>query len=195
MNDDIIHKSFSSGLKQINLLKLICISFMLFLCSCARKSNKQNTPILTKAVLQHIKNQDIPIPVGFFPSTKQFCDSNNNISLCYKGNLSVNKSLDFLKKSMELSGWDIKHFSLKNEGLLFCNKAKKHCAISIRSIPKKLSSNKTKIYVMLQEDKATTSKNVHTADMNPYQNNQGTSLDTIKNSFLDNINTKEVNIT
>lgn len=116
------------------------------LCSCSKESDSQGRSMrkhLTQTdavLLQHTKRIDIPVPVGFKPQTHRMHHNNSaqekTCSLCYAGNLTVDQSIAFYKQAMELEGWEIQDFSTEQEGLLFCNKVNKQCALSVRPSPK-----------------------------------------------------------
>ena len=133
---------------------------VLFFFGCGRKTQEAKPALLSKADIQHIKLQDIPMPVGFVPSTHQTPTQQHQTSLSYKGNLPVAQSVMFCKKSMELNGWDIQDFSVDQEGLLFCNKSKKKCAISIRKNTGKHTHHKTNILVTINKIKPNHHKNI-----------------------------------
>jgi hypothetical protein len=126
---------------------------MIFFASCGKRVDEKNSE--ENLLLSHIKQQEVPVPVGFIPQPSLNSDSRSNKikSMCYKGNLSIDQSINFYKQKMELRGWEIKDFSTNQEGLLFCNKAQKHCAISIRESIKQASSHKTSLRVQLENSK------------------------------------------
>lgn len=122
--------------------RLIILPFLiLFLFSCGRKdsiissnrySQKSMDPI---AVLKEARHSDLPVPIGYeFINMQddQDQDTEKTDFLCYMGNLSIDKAIDYYCKNMERFGWDISNFSTDSEGLLFCNKVNKDCIVSIR---------------------------------------------------------------
>ena len=131
----------------------ILVCFIIFFASCGKREEEKNRE--ENLLISHIKQQEIPIPVGFVPQSSAKSDSKSEKikSMCYKGNLSINQSINFYKQKMELHGWEIKDFSTTQEGLLFCNKAQKHCAISIRESQKQASTHKTNLRVQLESSK------------------------------------------
>lgn len=152
----------------------------LIFCTSCGKSSFEKEREKDALMIAHVKQQDIPIPVGFTPSSMQKQNDNSSvISLCYEGNLSVDRSTSFYKKSMEFNGWEIQNFSTKKEGLLFCNKENRLCAISIRPIvkhqdSKNISPYKTNLRVLLHNTKPL-------AENNP-------------ENYIDSINKKQITL-
>ena len=134
--------------------KALVFLSLVFFASCGKQPAIQGIEEQKEdnLIISHIKQQDIPVPVGFIPSLVQ--EEKDILSLCYKGNLNINQSIRFYKQSMELNGWEIQNFSTKKEGLLFCFKESRRCAISIR---KDLDS--TNLNIMLQNIKLCKSGN------------------------------------
>jgi len=101
------------------------------------------------------KSFDIPTPVGYrasntHPDGKKSLINTLRTSAktwCYMGNLAMDETTNFYRNNMERLGWEISDFSSDNEGLLFCRKSRKSCAISIRA-----GSKKTKIHIFLHGD-------------------------------------------
>jgi len=153
---------------DIPLPSTLFFSFVItvFLASCGKtpyqsatntQKLSQNLHHLTYAALQHAKQCDIPVPVGFNPvATKKNEDEalqRSKTMLCYQGNLSVDQIIDFYKQAMEINGWRIQDFSTSEEGLLFCNKARKQCALSIRRYKKSSRTSQTKVTIILCNSK------------------------------------------
>jgi hypothetical protein len=136
--------------RQTTRLFLILAPIVL-LSSCGKVNQEQERE--ENVFISHLKQQDIPVPVGFSPiedPSKATAAPSNTISLCYKGNLNIDQSVHFYKQSMELNGWEIQDFSTKQEGLLFCNKTSRKCAISIRK-NSQTSSHKTDLHLLLHD--------------------------------------------
>lgn len=149
---------------------LFFVFFALSFFGCSKKNEFQDNNPKVDVVLKHLKHQDVPVPVGFQPSeSQQESEDPYKVFVSYIGDLTLDQCLGFYKKSMESTGWEIQDFSIKKEGLLFCNKYKKHCAISIRRI-----NSKTCINISLQDVNQMVSKKDPTD--------------------LDKINKKEINI-
>ena len=128
--------------KNIQLLKtLMCIMGVLSLLTSCQKSSTQKKSIDTSnpLFLVQAKMTDIPIPIGFTLDTKKSGLISNKTIFHYHGNLGIKKwnnstcrTITFYQNEMEVNGWEIQDFSTEKEGLLFCRKANKSCAISIR---------------------------------------------------------------
>lgn len=146
------------------LFRFSILTIIFFISSCGKttqtnslinKKSSQNLPSLETMLLQQAKNIDIPVPVGFTPSPKLSLSNTNGqpVFSCYQGNLQINQVISFYKKSMELEGWKIQDFSTQQEGLLFCKKVSKNCALSIRPshfTSKNRKSSQTDVYVFIQ---------------------------------------------
>lgn len=136
---------------------LYLAALCLFLPAC----NKQETPVVQNNVVlvSHLKQHDIPVPVGFVPVAEK-----NDIALTfysYKGTLSIDQCTTFYKQAVELDGWEIQDFSSTEEGLLFCNKPNKSCAISVRPMTcpsKQPPYYKTEIRIIFQDIKEISSE-------------------------------------
>ena len=103
------------------------------LSSCSKTSiNKSILLDNDYLLLQHTKQTDIPLPIGFIPTKNNPATHSQNHALCYVGKLTIEQCVTFYKQVMELDGWNIQDFSIDREGLLFCNKTGKNCALSIR---------------------------------------------------------------
>jgi len=111
-------------------LTLVSILLVTLLSSCGKSPRRADNE--SEQFLQQAKQSDIPIPVGFKPiaHNNRTTDKNKTI-LYYHGDLDVEKSIAYYKQVMELNGWSLQDFSCSKEGLLFCRKAHKSCAISI----------------------------------------------------------------
>jgi hypothetical protein len=138
--------------KKINI-KIALVSIFtsaIFFAGCNKSQQKNST-----FFFQQAKHVDLPVPLGFEPTSQFTCDKDltRKTVLQYQGDLSIEKSLTFCKKTMELNGWEIKDFSTKDEGLLFCNKANKNCALSLRLNKKRTHKNKTNLKIILQQYK------------------------------------------
>jgi hypothetical protein len=121
----------------------------IFFFGCHQPIIKSNKPYVDKtkeaALLQQAKYSDLPVPIGFAPVASQ--TETNKVLLSYSGNLGVGESVKFCKNSLELEGWEIQDFSTEGEGLLFCRKANKECALSVNQE----SRNRTKINIVLKK--------------------------------------------
>lgn len=110
-------------------------------------------------------------------------------SLTYQGDMSIEQSIAFYKETMEIDGWEIQDFSTNEEGLLFCNKINKRCALSIRT-SEQISAAKhhfpqTNVRIMLQ----TIMENV-----SPPLYASRTANNNLVNDPHDAINTKKINL-
>lgn len=123
----------------------------IFFFGCHQPIIKSNKPHVDKAkesaLLQQARYADLPVPLGFTPVSNQSNASGNNVLLAYAGTLGVNESLEFCKNALELEGWEIQDFSTEGEGLLFCRKANKQCALSVNQERR----NITKIHIVLKK--------------------------------------------
>ena len=133
-------------------LYLLLFSSMFLLSGCGKDPEQKKTSGSENAIYSHFKQQNVPVPVGFTPVANHTVKTNDEHTkvLCYTGRLNLKQSITFYKQSMELDGWDIQDFSTTREGLIFCNKSGKHCAISIRPI--KNSQNRTSLKVVVKEN-------------------------------------------
>ncbi len=116
--------------------------------------------VLDSLRLYEAKQVDVPTPVGYLlVNSKTEPLTNEDLSsLCYLGGLSIKEATDFYYKNMELLGWGIHDFSNKNEGLLFCKKGRRTCAISIRSDVKE---EKSKIHIFMHNNNINNSKDIN----------------------------------
>lgn len=69
--------------------------------------------------------------------------------LHFVGGMDIASVVDFYRKRMELSGWQIVDFSSEKEGTLYCKKLKKSCVVSIRELDKRLKKKNRKTEVLL----------------------------------------------
>lgn len=113
----------------------------------------------SQAVLELEKQTDIPVPVGYellHAQTKNLDGQADDVSMvfCYEGKLSFKQVVDFYLQNMELLGWDISDLSSGDEGMLFCSKINKTCAVSIRSEPSAKNNKKkggVRVYLFLKK--------------------------------------------
>lgn len=105
--------------------------------------NKQNYETL----IDQIKHQEISTPVGF-NLVKMETQNVNPRSWTYYGTLDIKKILDFYKQELETTGWNFKDLSIKNKGILICNKPSKTCLILISS----QSFNSSEIHIILADE-------------------------------------------
>jgi hypothetical protein len=110
------------------------MSVPLFLVSCQKTSQKKSIDASNPLFLVQAKMIDMPVPIGFtlVANKSGLAEEKNKIVFHYSGNLGVEKTTTFYQNEMEVNGWEIQDFSTKKEGLLFCSKANKSCALSIR---------------------------------------------------------------
>ena len=135
---------------------VLVIIALVSLSSCSKTSN--NKSILLDSddlLLQHTKQTDIPLPIGFIPTKNNPTTHNQNHAICYVGKLTIEQCVTFYKQVMELDGWNIQDFSIDREGLLFCNKTGKCCALSIRPTIK----SRTKISIFIHNKTKFTENN------------------------------------
>ncbi len=99
-----------------------------------------------KTFVNQARNIDISTPVGFklvkSDSNEMEEDRNSNnetLFFVYHGNQDIKKVTSFYKRELEISGWEFKDLSTKQEGLFICSKSTKTCVVSIR--PKELSGS------------------------------------------------------
>ncbi len=137
--------------------------------SLTRASKEKNLSIFSKLkgykagsqmVLELEKQTDIPVPVGYellHAQTKNLDGQADDASMvfCYEGNLSFKQVADFYLQNMERLGWDINDLSSEDEGMLFCSKINKTCAVSIRKSTT-VKSNKNRdgirVYLFLKKE-------------------------------------------
>jgi len=120
----------------------------------------------SQAVLELEKQADIPVPVGYellHAQTKNLDGQADEASMvfCYEGKLSFKQVVDFYLQNMELLGWDINDLSSDDEGMIFCSKINKTCAISIRGRSSaKNAQNKggVRVYLFLKKMEAALKK-------------------------------------
>lgn len=106
---------------------------LLFLTSCQKTSQKRPVNASNSLFLVQAKLVDLPVPIGFtLVENKSGIRDDNRIIFHYRGDLSVQKTITFYQNEMEVNGWSIQDFSTEKEGLLFCRKVNKSCALSIR---------------------------------------------------------------
>ncbi|MCK4265480.1 hypothetical protein KAW80_03940 [Candidatus Babeliales bacterium] len=151
------------------ILYLIFIMTPLFLTSCKKSSQKsleKDSYVLAlkeKFNLYEAKYSDIPKPVGysllnFVSRDKKQTDigllDNNSLAVSFLGDLPVQDATEFYRDNMERLGWDISDLSTEFEGLLFCRKSGRTCAVSIRPDLKKSKKglSKSKVHIVLQKD-------------------------------------------
>jgi hypothetical protein len=152
------------------LTRVLCVLMLFFISSCDKqkyiKTNFTGQVFLAESkkvakhqerVLDEIKYDDIPIPIGSCLVKKGDCGVSR--FFIYDEILPLDKIKKFYEQEMERLGWDISIFSNDNEELLFCRKTTKSCAISVcsknREEVKKKPNFKTiiKLYLKLpQED-------------------------------------------
>ncbi|MCK4517895.1 hypothetical protein KAT92_03905 [Candidatus Babeliales bacterium] len=120
--------------KTCVLFRSLFIIALVSFSSCSKSTNNNQSilPDNDDLLLQHTKQTDIPIPIGFIPTRNNSISKTENNTLCYVGKLNISQCVTFYKQVMELDGWSIQDFSVDREGLLFCNKTGKSCALSIR---------------------------------------------------------------
>lgn len=145
--------------RQFRILFMLVV-IIFFVPSCGKKVNYTDENDDDSVLLTLIKEQDVPVPVGFIPTQEQ-CEPESKAlkSISYAGSLEKNQAVKFYKKAMELNGWEIHDFSTKENCLLFCNKTNKSCAISIKSLEKQKPSNKTHLHVLLKNNSLSAFKN------------------------------------
>ncbi len=108
---------------------------LLTLSSCVRKKSKSKPQPVAPTIIEHAKETDIPIPVGYAcvavsdPSKQTVTHMAS-----YHGRMSMDQVATFYKQSMERLGWAIDDLSNEKEALLVCKKRSKSCAISIRGL-------------------------------------------------------------
>ncbi|CAM6054159.1 unnamed protein product, partial [Sphagnum tenellum] len=90
--------------------------------------------LATAASQSSVMHFDIPTPLTFSINKAGPAQASSSLQECirYSGRLSIEQTISFYKREMELSGWDILDISDKHEGFLYCNKPTKVCGISIR---------------------------------------------------------------
>ena len=127
--------------KNIQLLRalksgmlMFLMSALLFFSSCKKSSHKKPIDAGNPLFLVQAKMVDLPVPIGYslVENKSGLAEEKNKIVFHYRGNLGIEKITTFYQNEMEVNGWNIKDFSTKREGLLFCSKANKSCALSIR---------------------------------------------------------------
>lgn len=160
--------------KGVHLLILL----VPLLVSCKGKEKPKRLALYDDILLSKSRYFDVPTPVGYtlldakinkkHISDIEEINNASSYSLCYAGSLSMKEAVNFYRQSMERLGWDISDLSSKGEGLLFCRKNNKSCAISVRSerTSKGSGHNKSKIHIFLQDD---VSNIVKTKDINSKQ--------------------------
>lgn len=184
--------------------------FLVFLTSCSKTSlEKKREEEQKNVLLSHLKQQDVPVPVGFIPYAKKTKDKESKVTtmICYRGNLSVKQSIHFYRQSMELDGWNIEDFSTDEssggmmphvcvpptEGLLFCRKSNKQCAISVRENQNKIDKCKTNLRVLLQHEKHS-SVPEDQANTESCQVKHAHFITPLNPDYADTINKKEINV-
>jgi len=124
---------------------VIFLFFFFFVFSCVKKNRKEKvssskSKIMLNCAVEEARHFDVPVPVGYqfveLDGAGKFggssLEGNKTDFLCYLGDLSLDRVLNYYCKNMERYGWKIADFSTKQEGLLFCSKGNKDCIISIR---------------------------------------------------------------
>jgi hypothetical protein len=136
-----------SIIKALSHSALIACGLALFFSGCSKRATATtNAEDATTLRLGNAKHFDIPMPVGFSASTKQTTAAGDY--LLYSGKLPQAKVIDFYLHSMEVNGWDVENFSNTSEGLLFCRKPSKSCAISVRP------AKETNVHIFVKQQAA-----------------------------------------
>lgn len=128
---------------QLRMTPILGVILFFFLPGCKQSSTKRQA--LNEPLLKQAKHADIPSPIGFTTVSGNSEKSDKTV-FCYQGSLGVAQSTEFYQHAMELTGWEIKNFSTKREGLLICTKPNKECAISIRP-----TKNKTNVRIVVDQ--------------------------------------------
>lgn len=151
------------NLQILSRFKIILICFFLvFIFSCKRKKLKILSPyderksVVDPDLLVQAKHSDISVPVGYkLVSLQSKLEDNSDYAeqLSFVGKMDSNQVVNFYKKNMELSGWQILDFSGHQEGMLFCDKLNKSCLVSIRKISSNKKNYKTKLLLFIKNKK------------------------------------------
>jgi hypothetical protein len=137
--------------------------------------HKNNQSLSEEIQLKQAKYFDLPIPVGY--NFVEFTNSQTDLSqqsvtkqsdfFCYVGDFQLKRVRDFYRLSMERSGWDVADLSTPHEGLLFCNKSNRECAVSIRDDNDicRVFFRKSCVYIFIK-NKSSFSKDSEIKDLN-----------------------------
>jgi len=178
-----------SDLPPLRISSLIFTFFLMIVLfsACGKKNNTSTVSSQESFVsyghefrsteddfLKLAKYADIPVPVGFTPvsfdTPEAATNSKKTELLSFGGDMSCEDVIHFYKKSFERDGWEIRDVSNEYEGLLWCTKLRKSCAVSIRpeTTFKKMWSYKTYVYIFLQKSLLAHAQDVH-VDINSKQ--------------------------
>lgn len=103
----------------------------------------------TKKNVQLTSSLEFPIPIGFVLHSNQ--PAEHNACICYEGNVSVKKTIDFYTKQMKAQRWSYKDFSTTQEGLLVCTSKQNTVIVSLRKTDQQ-SSKKTKLFLFFNKN-------------------------------------------
>ena len=121
----------------------IIIFLILFFISCNKKSSNDlhkrdkhfvQDLSINDAKIKEAKYSDVPLPVGYdlISLVKNSDFRKKTDFICYVGNLPEDDVIKYYQSNMEQFGWEILDLSNEHEGLLFCNKPRRYCVVSVR---------------------------------------------------------------
>ena len=152
--------------KSFKILIILLIMFTLESCS---KKQKAKSPDYSNIIMSH----DVPTPVGYRLVESKLVEPKlvesklvesklvesrqpktcTSDEVCYIGKLPVYELVSFYRDSLERMGWDINDLSSNGEGLFFCIKHNKSCAVSIRADKKG-----SKVHVFMKNNQSSPSE-------------------------------------
>lgn len=143
MNNTCKKLMYKGQLNSCPLLFKAIVVIFLFLPACSKQQSSTEIDqsqehesidikkVDFKSLACQAKNFDLAVPVGYklIKENVKSCDNNFFV---YEGRQSVGAVVIFYIKNLEVSGWEFKNLSTKQEGLFVCSKPGKTCVVSIR---------------------------------------------------------------
>lgn len=137
---------------QLSCCPLLFLSILLVLLpTCSKKQSPSGTDDFKKPHFKSFVNQakecEISTPVSY-KLIKFDAKTSHASFFIYQGTSTLESAIKFYTRELEISGWNFKNLSTKQEGLFVANKASKTSVISIRQ----QESSGSKIFITIEAE-------------------------------------------